>query len=320
MKIQLLQRKEINDNQWNACLLKGINALVYSHTDYLDFLTDANWMGLVAGNYEAVFPLPLKKKFGFSYVVQPPFCAQLGAFGNPVLNNGERIFQQDFIARIPKYLLRKRIHLNPYFPIGKDLLEAIGKNGVKQNLVLDLSKGYQINKDGAKNIARLDEKGIYYQTNTISPAEIIHFYKNQWGNLNPSITEEWYDKLQKLCAQFKNMDNPTCEIVSAHGPNGDCLGGGIFFKTKVDRELSSTKTEAFHYIHKGFIHYVCGAANIGHPDSKGVMHGVLDYVLRKHLGQNVVFDFEGSSIESVAAFYQKFNPISEPYFFFKSGI
>ncbi len=320
MKIQLLQREEINDNQWNACLLSGINALVYAHTDYLDILTDNNWMGLVAGNYEAVFPLPLKKKFGFSYVVQPPFCAQLGAFGNNEMPNGEPVFQQDFIARIPIYLFRKRLHLNPYFPLGKDLMLAIGKEGAKQNLILDLSNGYQANKDATKNIARLNEKGICYQTHAVTPAEIISFYKKQWGNLNPSITEVWYDKLQQLCAHFKKMDNPTCEIVSAHGPNGDCLGGGIFFKTIANTERSSTTTGDFPYTHKGFIHYVCGAANVDHPDSKGVMHGVLDFVLRAHQGQNFVFDFEGSSIDSVAAFYQKFNPQSAPYFFFKSGI
>lgn len=39
------------------------------------------WEALVKGDYEAVMPLPVKKRYGISYLVQPYFSQQLGLFG-----------------------------------------------------------------------------------------------------------------------------------------------------------------------------------------------------------------------------------------------
>ena len=43
--------------------------------------TSPNWDALILNDYETVFPLPIKSKFGFTYLSQPPFTSQLGAFG-----------------------------------------------------------------------------------------------------------------------------------------------------------------------------------------------------------------------------------------------
>ena len=36
--------------------------------------------GLIAGDYEAVFPVPFRQKWGISYAYQPPFTQQLGMY------------------------------------------------------------------------------------------------------------------------------------------------------------------------------------------------------------------------------------------------
>lgn len=314
MNIQILKRAEINENLWNDCIRKGENNLAYGYCEYLDVVTDGFWMGLVLGEYEVVFPLPLKKKIGLTYIVQPLFCAQLGAFGS--LEN-PHVFQEDFIHAIPWYFLRTRLHLNGYFPIKRDFNMSHKNYLPKENYILDLQHSYQPNKDAQKNIARLVEKGVQYKINEVEANEIVGYYQKQWGDLNPLISKGWYQKLLTLCEKFQNNRNVICEVVSAHSLDGRCLGGGIFFKTQ---SIEHTKeADASPWKNKGFIHYVCGAANNENPESKGVMHGVLDFFIRKHLNQPMVFDFEGSSIDSVAAFYKKFNPISKPYFFIKKG-
>ncbi len=315
MKIQLFKRAEINETLWNACIRKGINNLAYGYTEYLDVVTDGFWMGLVLGDYDVVFPLPLKKKFGLTYIVQPLFCAQLGAFG---YSKDSTVFQENFTRAIPWYFFRTRLHLNGYFPIKRDFKTGEIGYQTKENFILDLQHGYQPNKDAQKNIARLVEKGVQYKINEVEANEIVGYYQKQWGDLNPLISKDWYEKFLRLCEKFQNNDDIICEIVSAHSLDGNCLGGGIFFKTQSNEHMKVTDESPWK--NKGFIHYVCGAANNENPESRGVMHGVLDFIIRRHLDKPMIFDFEGSSIESVAMFYKKFNPTSKPYFFLKKGI
>ena len=55
------------------------NGLIYAKSFYLDNIC-AGWNALTGENYEWVLPLTDKKKFGISYLYQPPFTQQLGVF------------------------------------------------------------------------------------------------------------------------------------------------------------------------------------------------------------------------------------------------
>jgi hypothetical protein len=52
----------------------------------------------------------------------------------------------------------------------------------------------------------------------------------------------------------------------------------------------------------------------------GIMHGIINWVIQKYEGENVLLDFEGSSIPSVASFYKKFGATEFPYFVFQRGV
>ena len=80
-QIIYLTRKQVNDDLWNACIDSSANGLVYAYTWYLDAMAD-NWDALVFNNYEAVMPLPWRKKWNINYLYQPFLTAQLGLFGN----------------------------------------------------------------------------------------------------------------------------------------------------------------------------------------------------------------------------------------------
>jgi hypothetical protein len=72
--MKLLKRENIIDLKWNDCIRKSPNGLMYGLTWFLDALVD-RWEGLVwekDKEYIAVFPIPIRKKFGFKYVY-PPF-------------------------------------------------------------------------------------------------------------------------------------------------------------------------------------------------------------------------------------------------------
>src|SRR6266550_2768979 len=68
--IHYLQRQDIDLIKWNACITAAPNGLIYARSFYLDAMTAEQWDGLVMGDYEAVMPLPWRRKFGFYYLYQ----------------------------------------------------------------------------------------------------------------------------------------------------------------------------------------------------------------------------------------------------------
>lgn len=81
MTIRHLQHKQIDPLKWDGAIFRSRVPQAYALFGYLNKITDDHWSALVYGDYEAVFPLPLKQKFGITYVVQPIFCQQLGHSG-----------------------------------------------------------------------------------------------------------------------------------------------------------------------------------------------------------------------------------------------
>ena len=79
MDIQYLKNSEIDRDQWNECIDKSINGLIYAHDWYLDIVSPG-WEALILGEYDAVFPLPFLKKYGIPYLSHPFFAQQLGVF------------------------------------------------------------------------------------------------------------------------------------------------------------------------------------------------------------------------------------------------
>ena len=87
MKLQL--RHEINEQLFDE-LMRQSHAPAYTHTWYLDAVC-GQWAALVFGDYDAVFILPHKKKWGITYLMQPDFCQQLGLWGK---NTSPQMLQQ----------------------------------------------------------------------------------------------------------------------------------------------------------------------------------------------------------------------------------
>lgn len=77
--IRRLKYHEIDFGKYADCVEKSEQKNGYARKEILDQLS-GNWHILVDGDYEAVMPVPVSKKFGFHLVVMPLFCQQLGVF------------------------------------------------------------------------------------------------------------------------------------------------------------------------------------------------------------------------------------------------
>jgi hypothetical protein len=304
MSIQYVDHHQIDPTKWDSAILRSPHPLAYGLFEYLNAVCESQWDALIYNDYEAVFPLPFKKKFGIKYLVQPVFCQQLGAFGSNV-----NVSTNDFLSAIPKRFFRVRLQLNPYFdqtneiesiqtkPAG--IIASSGKLTTKTNMTIKLSQPLDYNKDCKKNLHRLAELPIEYKINAISIRDAIDTYRKAWGKQNPEIGDELYQLFANACTEKLSFT-----VTAHHQKEGDLLGAAIFLITPENTKRS--------------LHYVCaGPTEAG--KSIGVMHGIIDFVLNRYQGENMLFDFEGSSIASVASFYKKFGANEEPFFCFNRG-
>ena len=78
--IRYLERRDIDKSKWDACISKAPNQNIYGYAAYLDTMA-VNWDALIINDYEAVLPLPWKKKFGICYLYTPRFTSPLAVYG-----------------------------------------------------------------------------------------------------------------------------------------------------------------------------------------------------------------------------------------------
>ena len=74
--IRRLAHSEINKTHWDECVSASPQCILYGLSWYLD-VASPNWEALVQqedDSYLAVFPIPVRHKYGFSFIHQPLFC------------------------------------------------------------------------------------------------------------------------------------------------------------------------------------------------------------------------------------------------------
>jgi hypothetical protein len=282
-------RKQLDTERYNACLegaaKAGGYASVYAHSAYLDALFARNWGALVVGDYQQVFPLPLKRFLGIPYAVQPPFCQQLGLMGQP-----GPLSEKDAIKDIPSFLFRVRLWANSEHPLAEE--------GSRVNFVIPAGENRleNLDKDARKNIQKAREKGCVIRPMTNLNLG-IETYRSAWGSLNQNLSEEDYERFLLACKSLQAIDR--LHAIKALGPEGELLATAIFLKGY------------------GRLHYVCAA-----PTPAGRAMGIMHLVIADTLEQfsDWELDLEGSSIDSVASFYKKFKPENRPFHFIKRGL
>lgn len=310
--IKYVKHEQINAILWNKAVLQSKIPLLYAMYEYLDAVCDKRWDALIFNDYEAVFPLPKKVKWGIPYLIQPIFCQQLGAFGS-----NTNITTAAFLGKIPKYYLRVHLQMNAYFDQHPTEAERIENSSSlmpilalpnKTNLTLDLNYAPSYNKDCKKNLNYLASIPIKYATNNVTFKKAIDLYRETWGSLNPKLGNDEYQRFETACLAVPQEAGLCFTISATKETNNTLLATAIFLMTQASTETG-----------KICIHYVC-AAPTKEGKSIGIMHGIIDHVIQQHLGKDVIFDFEGSSIPSVAAFYQKFGAVASDFHVLRRGI
>ena len=282
-KILYLQSHEINRSLWDNCINNACNRLVYAQSVYLDHMAD-NWDALVLDNYEAVMPLPWRRKSGFYYLYQPFLTAQLGLFSASV--NKELL--KKFLSAIPKKFSLWEFplnHDNRFAIEGFELYE-------RKNYILNLSPEYDLiiknfRENTRRNIKRCLQYGCYGK-NDIDIEDVISLA----GYQNSPIRTSDIKNFKNLYKHFQEKDQAICY--------------GVFSSR---HELIASAAFVFSYNRAYYI--LVG----NHPNGRtlGASHLLIDHFIKEHSGNELFLDFEGSDIRNLAFFYSSFGAKEENY-------
>jgi hypothetical protein len=289
--IRFLSRKEIAPEKWDQCISRAKNSLIYARSFYLDYMAK-NWSALVLNDYEAVMPLTWNKKFGISYLYQPPFTAQLGIF---MKDNENKTFVGQFISHAKAHFRFCEIHLN------YDNLAA--ETTMRTNYVLDLGQSYEDIRRGYKKrlIENLHEAESYHLQYLPyrEYAEAIQMFKKQYGLKMPSVSRKDFRHFENLCMEL--IDRNMIFARQVRDSSGELLNASIFFLD--ERRIYNIMS----------VSLPAGRAKRAH-------FYLLDRIIEEFSMKNVMLDMEGSDLSGVAEFYRKFGTVNQPYPFLRYNL
>ena len=287
MKILHLRHNQIDRIKWDATIAKSLCDLPYAYSWYLDVVCPM-WEALATEDYAYVMPLPLKKKWGISYLIHPIWVQQLGVFSAQEVTT--EIFSA-FRRRIPylmydfnvNYLNREcvsncsLVKINLIIPYNKDI------NTIR--------KGY--NSNTKRNISKAQKAGL-----TIREVKIEEFV-SLWKSENATMRWDLHTTIQPLVeaafSQFSILN-------SQFQP---CLFG-VYKDDQLIAALFGMQTR------ERFIYLIPVSNQAGKEHS--AMFLLVDYILENICcPHGLTFDCEGSMIEGVARFYRGFGAVEQPY-------
>lgn len=281
----------INKKQWDDCIYKSYNGLIYSTSAYLDHMA-GSWDAIILNDYEAVLPLPWRKKFGFYYIYPPAFTQQLGI---SALSREDEKTVEAFINTIPKKFRLIELNLNATNQISGTSVVA------RTNYLLDLHGDYTELLKGysrsAKRNIRLAETEQVTIIEDASAAGIIQLHRHRFKDGIGSNDSD-YNRFLSLINNLEKIGDHYC--IGAINKNGLLIAGSIYliYKDRISFVLNGNTAESL---------------------ENGATHLLMDHTIKKFSGRGFVLDFEGSDNPSFARFYQQYGALPETYYFFRDN-
>lgn len=280
--MKFLEHHEINLEKWDNCIESSINGVVYPYSYYLDQVSPG-WAAIIDGDYESVMPLPVKKKWGVRYIMQPIFVQQLGVFSSSPVSED---IVKSFLDHIPKEYRYIIYPLNTFNPLNNSEKFTTIKNSTYE---LDLISTYdQLYSNYSSNTKRNLQKSVkekVFVTKNSNPDPIIESFRTHRGKGIRLLGAQEYNTLRHLI--YSGLHRGNAIVYSSYDSNNNFCAGVVFVHS-----------------HKKSILLFSGST----PEAKknGAMTAIIDTFIKENAGTNLILDFEGSNDANLARFYAGF--------------
>ena len=277
--IKYTQRKDLDVEKYDACIEKSLQSNIYGFSWYLDIVAE-NWDALVLEDYDAVMPIPWRKKYSIKYVYPPFWLLQLGIYSKEVVDENEFL-----IHLLDKFTyLDLRMNKANSFGMFHQFLRK------KEYQELSLEKEYvsivgDFKKDRKKDLQKANKFDLTEKWND-DYSHLIQLFKENVGKRTPNINEKDYQTLERLIVAC--LEKNKGEILSIYDKNNQLVASGFFLKLQQEITILVSSTD--------FKNRKNGANTF-----------LIDRAMFKYQKNFKTFNFGGSSIPSVALFFQSFN-------------
>lgn len=287
--IRFVTHNDIDIEKWDRCVKRAVNSTPYAFSWYLDIVV-SHWNALILNDYEAVFPLPTKKKWGFQYAYTPFWVQQLGLFSQT--NQGLKLLDH-FIEAIPKEYRFIEMNMNHSAP-----LKAYSDYQIKSNFnyVLELTKPYKDQHEGysknlKRNLKNAKANGLQLFKND-APKNLIHLFRHDKGRSIAHFSEHDYKNLEYI--MHVAMNKHCGQILMAYDQGNRAVAGCFLL-------FSSNRV----------ILLFTGNSNEGKECA--AMPFLIDEFIKTAANSSFVLDFEGSNDKNLARFYKSFGAENQSY-------
>ena len=282
MMIHFLQNSEIDRREWDRCVSSSPNGLIYGMSWYLD-LVSPGWCGLEQDGYAAVMPLPLKRKYGIQYVMQPVYAQQFGVYSKNRLSVPET---EAFLNSIPQQFRYVALNLNSE----NEIMSEHFTFSMNNNFVLPLDSDYNtLSSRFSANTGRNLQKSKGLQISLEGSVDELLTLKleNTGSNRRRIPTQRIHDFINSV------MDHNAGLVCTAASGGNTCAA--VFFLRDEKR---------FYYL-----------IPVSNPlgKEKKAMFAIVNRIIQEFAGSSYLLDFEGSNIPGIARFFEGFGAVNRPY-------
>ena len=277
--IKLYANNEIDKRKWDSCVTDSQNGLIYAYAWYLDIVSP-NWSALIKEDNKAIFPLPIKKKLGISYISQPLFTQKLGLFS---VNDLEDV--KSFLKAIPKKVWIRSLQIHNQLDNAK----------TKDNFELDISDDVEeVRKKYSQNVKRNLKKAAQHdlQIKKCESSALIQLFKENKGKEVAELNSKAYSTLLELLDKIQQKEKGNCLGVYKEGK----LISAAFFTNCLKKSV-----------------FLFSASNKTAKEI-GANHFLIDTYIKNFKKDSLILDFEGSMIPSLARFYASFGAEKKCYY------
>lgn len=264
----------------------SIHLSIYEQLWYVALLADFKLLIFIYGEYETVFFVPYRSKFGVKYAYMPNFIQKLTFVGKEI---GSDLIIIELEKRLNFGEISIKIEEKRF-----DLIKP------RTNFTLDLENSYdELKKNFSDNHKR-----------NISKVKHIEILESE--NIEDLISIFKAEKVNSFRSnQLNQIENDLNRILTCNQ-----LNGRIFI---INAYESSHIIASALFIHfNNVFYYLIGSSLKSNPkfSTKGLFR-IFDFVINRYSGTKTILDFEGSDIPGIARFFKGFGAKEEKYFFVK---
>lgn len=279
--MQYLKHSEIDKSLWDKRINEAFNGMVYGESWYLDIVAET-WDALINEDYEQLFPLVFRKKWGLYYLYQPIFTQQLGLFSKSLLTP---IMVSNFLNGIPSHFRFGEINLNTFNQPAAGDFKMTGWVTFELDLINSIENLRKNYSENLKRKIKKNEREKISIIRNIKPDDIITLFKENKGNQLGVYSEADYQKLHRLA--YTGIYRGSIFSYAAYTATNELCAGALFLKNR-----------------KKIIFLFSGLS--AHGRKINAMASLIDGFIQDHAGSHLTLDFEGSNNPDLARFYHSF--------------